>query len=290
MAFVIGLEGPMGSGKTHFLEYVEGHKEAFAGFGREVVGVNEFLDLKALALFYLMREASDGEFTDKSLAFLEGLGFRDGHYPADRLPEAIEGIARLTAELKGGISTEAIRVHTKLYERSCLVGRQVRHTHAKFSPAIYVMDKTMIGGAETYCRNSFEEGYLSWEAHKEYERLLRECLDDLDRSQQEKWLEQLVVYFDVHNYETALPRLRKRATGGEVIPKRYWDRINTLCRSLFVSPGPEEWYRKYGVNPPQVLVIDASVDLQKNPEFHARTLEQLIQKMEQMKGASLTLA
>src|SRR3989344_5574450 len=78
--------------------------------------------------------------------------------------------------------------YTNIFERSCLTGRQVRQMKAKEGKGIYIFDRSMIGGAETFAKNSFQEGFFSHAAYGRYVDDLKESLDALDRTQQESWL------------------------------------------------------------------------------------------------------
>ena len=46
--------------------------------------------------------------------------------------------------------------YTSWFEKSCLIGRIGRHFVAKEHRGIVLFDRGMLGGASTFCRNSFE--------------------------------------------------------------------------------------------------------------------------------------
>ena len=148
--------------------------------------------------------------------------------------------------------------YTSWFEKSCLIGRIGRHFVAKAHQGIVFFDRGMLGGASTFCRNSFEEGFLRYNQWMEYQQMLRSGLDDLDRTAQGEWLEQLLIYLKVDDVEVLQRRNRIRDTEGEDIPAGYLARIGDLYERFIVNI--EEIYNDYGLKPPRVLTVDASVD------------------------------
>ncbi len=171
--------------------------------------------------------------------------------------------------------------NSEIFEESCLVARKTRHLKAKNDGGIYFFDRGMIEGAETFSKNSFLDGYLSHQAHENYIKSLQRGLDRLDRSQQQRWLEQLVVYLRVEDVDTLMERRGKRATAGESIPKEYLQRINDLY-DKFISD-IDSVYSQYAVRAPRVVEVNASTDFNDDKQYHARTLEQIINIMKEMK-------
>lgn len=173
------------------------------------------------------------------------------------------------------------RAHSEIFEVSCLVGRISRHLKAKYSRDIYFFDRGMIEGAETFCQNSFQEGYLSHDAYARYVTLLKRGFDQLDRTQQEKWLERLVVYLRVKDSDIRIlaERNRKRQTPGEAIKEDYLKRINNLYESF--TQNFDFIYAGYGVRPPALLSIDASVDFNHQADYLPRTLEMITDKIKE---------
>ncbi len=167
--------------------------------------------------------------------------------------------------------------YTNIFERSCLTARQVRHMRAKEGKGLYIFDRGMIEGAETFARNSFEEGYSSHAAYQRYLADLKEGLDELGRTQQESWLEQFVVYLRVPDVEILQRRQQVRKMEGEAIPIGYLQRINQLYEEFMGRIG--EVYATYGVRPPQVIEIDAGVNFRERPTYHQEILETLMTKM-----------
>lgn len=173
------------------------------------------------------------------------------------------------------------KAHSEIFEVSCLVGRISRHLKAKYSRDIYFFDRGMIEGAETFCQNSFQEGYLSHDAYARYITLLKRGLDQLDRTQQEKWLERLVVYLRVKDSDIGIltERNQKRQTPGETIKEDYLKRINDLYESF--TQNSSLIYSGYGVQPPEVLTIDASIDFNHQTDYLPRTLEKIIDRIKE---------
>ncbi len=167
--------------------------------------------------------------------------------------------------------------HTWLFEESCLNGRIVRHLTSKHESGIHIFDRGIIEGAETFARNSYEEGYLSWNNYQNYLNKLRQGLDALGRNQQASWLEQLIIYFEVKDVKLLQERKMKRDTKGENIPAGYLQRINDLYSEMFDNAAFV--YSKYGVAAPKVIKVDASVDFNKDTEYHERVFEMIKQEM-----------
>ena len=169
------------------------------------------------------------------------------------------------------------KAHTSQFEMTCLHGRINRHQKAKRSNDIYIFDRGMIEGAETFCKNSFLEGYLSHEDYELYVHTVKKALDKLDRTEQQQWLEQLVVYFRMDDLLNLHQRQRGRKTGGEVIPVAYLQRIHECYEEFFHNI--KEVYARYGIRHPRVLTIDAAVDFHQDKDYHHRTLEQVLQTL-----------
>src|SRR3989344_6363637 len=172
------------------------------------------------------------------------------------------------------------RQYTNVFEQSCLTGRQVRHMKAKEGKGIYIFDRGMIGGAETFARNSFQEGFSTHSAYQRYLADLKDGLDQLDRTRQESWLEQLVVYLRVPDVSVLQERQRQRNTTGETIPAGYLDRLNQLYDRYIL--GSAEIYPEYGVRAPQIIEIDAAVDFRQQTDYHPQIMEQITTKMKEM--------
>ncbi len=165
------------------------------------------------------------------------------------------------------------KAHSRIFESSNRINRIVRHMKAKNDSGTYVFDRGLIEGAETFCRNSFEEGYLS---HRDYQRYIddvKEALDDLDRTQQDRWLERLIVRLQVKDVTILQQRQRNRNTNYEHIPEGYLKRINELYDRFFDNL--DEIYSGYGVETPRVMSVDASVDFTLDNGYHSGVLRRI---------------
>ena len=167
--------------------------------------------------------------------------------------------------------------YTSWFEKSCLIGRIGRHFVARAHKGIVFFDRGILGGASTFCRNSFEEGYLRYNQWMEYQQMLRSGLDDLDRTMQKEWLEQLIIYLKVDDVEVLQRRNRFRNTEGEDIPAGYLSRISELYDRYIGNI--DEIYNDYGLNPPRVLTLDASVDFLQDESYLTSMLAEITGSM-----------
>ena len=126
----------------------------------------------------------------------------------------------------------------------------------------------------TFCRNSFNEGFLRFDQWEEYERMLRSGLDDLDRSEQDQWLEQLIVYLRIDDIDKLRTRNAIRNTKGENVPSEYLIRINELYEK-FMNRIPDI-YQEYGLKPPELLTFDATVEFLSNVSYLDYILDSII--------------
>lgn len=167
---------------------------------------------------------------------------------------------------------------TKLFEGDCENKRVGRHLIAKYGPHIFCFDRTLIVGFETFARNSYQANFLTHDAWTKLEKKMREDLDDLNRLEQSRWLEQLVVYLRVKDPKILHGRaLARKRLEEEKISSDYLTQINDSYEKLFQEK--DKVYRHYGLNPPEVLEIDASVDFKQDRQYHQRILEQVVQKL-----------
>ena len=164
--------------------------------------------------------------------------------------------------------------YSSWFEQSCLIGRIGRHFVAKAHEGVVFFDRGMLGGAMTFCKNSFDEGFLRYDQWSEYQQMLRSGLDDLDRSEQNQWLEQLLVYLRIEDIDKLKRRNEIRNTEGETIPTEYLIRINALY-DRFID-NIEEIYDGYGLAPPNVLTFDASVEFLQDGSYLTYILDSVI--------------
>ena len=174
--------------------------------------------------------------------------------------------------------------HSVTFEESCLRGRITRHLKAKRDKGIYIFDRGMIEGAETFSKNSFLEGYLSHEDYDNYQRTLKKGLDHLKRTQQHKWLEQLVVYLQIDDEDVLVKRHKQRATANETIDVEYLKTINRMYESFFENI--ESVYAKYAVKAPRVITVDATRDFNEDKNYHQRILESIVKVLGEMKNGN----
>ncbi len=167
--------------------------------------------------------------------------------------------------------------YSSWFEKSCLIGRIGRHFVAKEHKGLVFFDRGMLGGALTFCKNSFDEGYLRYDQWNEYLQMLRSGLDDLDRSEQGRWLEQLIVYLQVKDVDTLIRRQKTRATEGEIIPREYLERINALYEDFINNV--DRIYPEYGLRPPDVLIIDGSVEFLNEEAYLKYIVDSIIQRI-----------
>ncbi|MBT6774733.1 deoxynucleoside kinase [Candidatus Woesearchaeota archaeon] len=174
--------------------------------------------------------------------------------------------------------------YSGIFEDSCRMGKLNRHLKAKEGSGIYIFDRGMIGGAETFSKNSFLEGYLSHDEYEKYQKDIKRGLDQLDRTQQHKWLEQLVVYLRIEDEDVLIARQKQRATPGETITVEYLKKINRMYESFFENI--ESVYAKYAVKAPKVITIDATRDFNEDKNYHAEILENIVTKMKEMQNGN----
>lgn len=167
--------------------------------------------------------------------------------------------------------------YSSWFEKSCLIGRIGRHFVAKDHKGLVFFDRGILGGALTFCKNSFDEGFLRHDQWGEYLQMLRSGLDDLDRSQQDQWLEQLIVYLQVKDINTLTRRSKIRSTEGEVVPAEYLQRINGLYEDFIGNVNMI--YKDYGLKAPGILNIDASVEFLNEEAYLKYIVDSIIQRI-----------
>ena len=165
--------------------------------------------------------------------------------------------------------------NTEMYELSCLMNRIARHTMAQRKEGTLVFDRGVIGGAETFCKNSHNEGHLDEKGFDLYHTILQRAIENLGKSNQPTWLEQTVVYLQVKDIDILQERQRQRPDfKGEVIPTGYLSRINNLYEEFITNI--DEAYDKYGLKAPRVITVDGSIDWMKEPEFHEEVFKMIL--------------
>lgn len=206
--------------------------------------------------------------------------FLDENQTLRTVPEFIDPIARK-------VFYRNRKENSAIFEYSCLSGRIVRHLHARgdhFEPDnnLYFFDRGIIEAAETFTRNSYEEGYMTNHQFTQYQDTIKMGLDSLGKNRQSLWLEQLIIYLEVKDEHILQQRYHQRSstTSEEPIPLDYFKRINEKYHHFFENI--TSIYEKYGVTPPQVLRLDASINGNNNQTYHQHTITQIIDKMKEM--------
>ncbi|NQV91538.1 deoxynucleoside kinase [Candidatus Woesearchaeota archaeon] len=168
-----------------------------------------------------------------------------------------------------------ISQNTEMYELSCLMNRIARHTMAERKEGTLVFDRGVIGGAETFCKNSHNEGNLDDEGFGLYHTILDRAIEKLGKENQQSWLEQTVVYLQVKDVEVLQERQRQRPDfEGEIIPAGYLGRINELYEAFIANI--DAAYGKYGLKAPRVITVDGSINWTKEPEFHEDVFRKIL--------------
>jgi len=172
--------------------------------------------------------------------------------------------------------------YTHMFEHSCLIGRIVRHNVCQQHNGIVVFDRGIIEGAETFAKNSYLEGYLSYNDYQDYLQRVKASFDDLSRikEDQKTWLEQLIIYLKVDDVNILVERNKKRATEGEVVPKEYFEKLNKNYNDFFTNIN--SIYSNFGVTSPTVLTIDASKDVQEDKNYLENVTNQIIEKVQEL--------
>ncbi len=180
------------------------------------------------------------------------------------------------------VHSEARKAITDLVENSFLKDRIMNHLDLKYASGRRYIDRGIIEGAETFALNSWREGNLTYQDHQDYHRNLCKGLDQLDRTEQDKWLERLVVYLEVKEPSVLHLRYHKRGRKDEQMGLDYLCRLNDRYAYLFDNF--DTIYGKYGLRSPEVLKIPASADFDGETlgKYHALAWKQIQQKMAAM--------
>ena len=156
--------------------------------------------------------------------------------------------------------------YTGPFEMSCLMGRKARYVTSKKGDKIVFFDRGLIEGREIFVQNSFDEGYLSFEELENYDKGLKQTLDELGRNKEDAkhWVESLIVYLkttpDVCFERQSQRNSKEDITGGELIPLEYFQRIHEYYE--YFIKNIDKVYKKWGLPlKPKVLVIDASQNM-----------------------------
>jgi deoxyadenosine/deoxycytidine kinase len=81
----------------------------------------------------------------------------------------------------------------------------------------------------------------------------------------------------VKDIDTLVRRSRTRNTEGEVVPAEYLARINELYEDFIRNV--DRIYRDYGLRPPEILNIDASVEFLNEEAYLKYIVDSIIQRI-----------
>jgi len=167
--------------------------------------------------------------------------------------------------------------YTGPFEMSCLMGRKARYLNAKNENSFIVFDRGLIEAREIFVQNSFDEGFLSFADLQDYDTNLKKALDELGRNKEdsERWRESIIVYLKAPPrvcFERQNKRMMEKGDKGEMIPLEYFERIHKYYERFMLNI--DETYRRWGlISMPKLLIIDASQDIEKNPQYLERTYQ-----------------
>ena len=174
--------------------------------------------------------------------------------------------------------------YTGPFEMSCLMGRKARYLTAKGKNNIVFFDRSLLEGREIFVKNSFEEGFLSFEELEEYDKRLKKTLDDLGRTKDDagNWMEALIVYLKADPrvcYERQKKRMNKPGeSGGEIIPLEYFQRIHERYEK-FVN-NLDQIYKKWGLpGKPKLLTINASSHIPDNTTYLDKVYQKILDEI-----------
>ncbi len=174
--------------------------------------------------------------------------------------------------------------YTGPFEMSCLMGRKARYVTSKKGDKVVFFDRGLIEGREIFVQNSFDEGYLSFEDLEEYDKKLKQTLDELGRTNEDasQWMETLIVYLKT-SPEVCFARQKNRnttedETGKEIIPLEYFQRINEQYEKFVLNI--DSTYRKWGLPfKPKVLIIDATQDMTTEQSYLDKIYQKILEEI-----------
>lgn len=177
---------------------------------------------------------------------------------------------------------DKIHNYNELFEKSQLVGRQVRLLKAKHGKGMYAFDRGMISGVRVFTETSFDECNLTLQTRERIYDEVKLGIDVLGRKEAGSWLEQVVFYLYVDDPAILYDRQRHRnSKGEEEIPLAYLARIHHKYQEHYSNC--REAYAMFGLPAPKVVQIDASADFRQDIEYHPRTLQAMLSTLREMK-------
>ncbi len=165
------------------------------------------------------------------------------------------------------------------FEESLLHSRKIRHCNAKISPGIVIVERTLLEGFHIFCQNSRDSGFLSAAGYADCERFVKKSVAKLKAAEQQSWNESLLVYHRIKDQDLGVlaeRQLKRKREGEEGISQDYNLAIQAGYNQFFDAANLSQNYGRWGLQAPQVLEIDASVDFNKDSNYHRRILDGII--------------
>lgn len=184
------------------------------------------------------------------------------------------------------------REFTEYFEMDTLSKRIANHIIAKRGEGVFFLDTEMIWARETYVRQSFDEGYLSFEGLENYDRMMKQALDmKLGRTKEEaaRWMPKMMVRLiakpDI-SYERQRKRMKEEDEFGEIIPREYFSSLESYNSRFFENI--DEIYMKLWHLPfcPRILNVDANRDIAVDKGYLDGTMKRIIEELKKVNGKS----
>lgn len=169
------------------------------------------------------------------------------------------------------------------FEESLLHSRKIRHCNAKISPGIVVVERTLLEGFHIFCQNSKDSGFLSAIGYADCEKFVKRTVAKLKTAEQQRWSESLLVYHKIRNEDLNIlveRQMKRKREGEEGISKDYNVAIQEGYNQFFDANNLNQIYGRWGLQSPAVLEIDASIDFNKDPNYHRQILDKIIGTLE----------
>lgn len=173
--------------------------------------------------------------------------------------------------------------YTKGFEFNALNGRVGRHADAKKLPGYVFFDRGILEGAMTFAYNSYKQGYFRKRNYDAYKDEICDSFDDLKRQEAQSWLESLYVNLYVKDTQILKDRTDRRAGAEnlEKIPFEYLKIMNEVRYPAFMEKIVKIYEEDFAVPAPEVLHIDASVDMNLDTNYLSRTVAAIIGKIKE---------
>ena len=223
---------------------------------------------KSETMNYLQQHKNELErFVDKSVIEKDRVRF---------LPEYVDTVAL-------DLFYRDPKTYADDFEESLLHSRKIRHCNAKISPGLVIVERTLLEGFHIFCQNSKDSGFLSAAGYTGCEKFVSRTIAKLDPDKQQRWNESLLVYHKINNDHLNVlieRQLKRKREGEEGISLDYNTAIQEGYNAFFDLNNLSQIYGRWGLQPPKVLEIDASVDFNKDSNYHRRILDEIIGALE----------